>query len=475
MTQFVCLIIPSHMAQHASNKWRRGAILLGDIAVLYVSLWLMLAVRYGQIPTPERWSLHVTPFTFVFFIYLINFSIVGLYQLSIARNSRAFHRALGTAMIGATAIAAVFFYVVRPGITPRLNLLIFMTLTALLITFWRRMLNFILGSTLLVRTLILGYSRDATVLAKTLAHNPQLGYSLCALVLSPAESLLHVTSEKGHVPVRTIATDDLLLYLRNERIELVIPATASHVPSDLVKTLYADRGNRVNVIDLPSVFESTTGKVPVQSISELWFLEHAHALIKPYFEFIKRICDIVLSLLSLAIALPLTPFIYFAIKLDSHGSGFFIQHRIGKHGKYFMAIKFRSMYRETEKEGPLQVTRNDPRVTRVGKFLRKTRLDELPQLINILKGDMNFVGPRPEQPALVESLSASIPFYRERLMVKPGLTGWDQISGVYHSASHEDTLEKLQYDLYYIKNRSILLDITILLRTIKTVLSAQGR
>jgi exopolysaccharide biosynthesis polyprenyl glycosylphosphotransferase len=459
----------------SSNRWRRSVIILGDIAVLYASLWLMLLTRYQTLPSPERWNQHVKPFTFVFLIYLVSFSIVGLYQLAIARNSKTFHRALGLAMFAATAIAAIFFYVVRPGITPRLNLLIFVALTALLVTLWRRLLNSILGSTLLVRTLILGYSRDSLELGKTLRANPQLGYTLIAFALNPSEASHHAVLEDEHISVRVCAPEELRTLIRNEHIELVIPATDGHIPAEVVNTLYAGANDRVSIADLPSVFETATGKVPVQSISELWFLEHATALVKPLLEAAKRAIDIFLSLLALVLALPFSPFIYTAIKLDSPGSGFFMQRRIGKGGKLFLAIKFRSMYWGRGEHGPVQVAEGDPRVTRVGKFLRKTRLDELPQLLNILKGDMSFVGPRPEQPALVESLSARIPFYRERLTVKPGLTGWDQISGVYHSASVEDTLEKLQYDLYYIKNRSLFLDATILLRTIKTVFSAQGR
>ena len=149
--------------------------------------------------------------------------------------------------------------------------------------------------------------------------------------------------------------------------------------------------------------------------------------------------------------------------------------RLVKNGKRFRKVKFRTMVRDAEKHGPQWAKKDDNRVTSVGRFLRKTRFDEIPQLWNIFRGEMSFVGPRPERPEFVEQLEQDVPFYRERLLVKPGLTGWDQISGEYHSASRADSLKKLQYDLYYIKNRSLFLDITIILKTIKTVLAGAGR
>jgi len=435
----------------------------------------MLIVRYGELPQPERWLLHVRPFAWVFVVFLISFAAVGLYQLDTARNNRAFLKALMQAVISATAVAAIFFYVVRPGITPRLNLILFVVIVSIIITLWRRLVNAFLGAALLRRTIILGYSRDALELAGTLIRNPQLGYAFVCLALSPSETSHHTSAADEHVPARVMDKDALLSFIDAERIDLFIPATPAHASPTLVQQLYAREQSRVSVADLLQVFEAATGKVAVQSINELWFLEHSSTLAKPWYEFVKRVIDIILALISSIPALVITPFMYLAIKLDTPGSGFFVQRRVGKNGKEFLAVKFRSMYVNSETRGPAWAIPNDPRVTRTGKFLRKTRLDELPQLWNILKGDMSFVGPRPEQPALVDQLSQSIPFYRERLHVKPGLTGWDQISGIYHNASREDTLEKLQYDLYYIKNRSFLLDATILLRTIKTVLSAQGR
>lgn len=463
---------------YSTHRWRTMTLFAGDIAVLYAALFFTLLIRYGSLPSAERWQQHVLPFTFVFIIYLMSFAIAGLYQLSIARNSKIFSSALIQAMVGATALAAIFFYVARPGITPRLNLILFVAISALLITLWRRLLNHILGTALLIRTVIIGYSKDAFTLSNTLQHNPQLGYLLVFWVINSDECSFEETERlrRMGMPIKTAATlEGIAPLILDERVELIVAATDQHITSSLLQTLFANRNLSTQIIDLPTLYETATGKVPVESIGELWFMKHATGAHKPLYEICKRASDIALSFFSLIIAVPLAPFIYAAIKLESHGSGFFMQHRVGKNGKAFLAIKFRSMDVHAEKNGPQWAAPNDPRVTRVGRFLRNTRFDELPQLINVLKGDMSIVGPRPERPEFVEALSSAIPFYKERLAVKPGLTGWDQISGTYHSASPEDTMEKLQYDLYYIKNRSIILDGIILLRTIKTILSAAGR
>jgi lipopolysaccharide/colanic/teichoic acid biosynthesis glycosyltransferase len=176
----------------------------------------------------------------------------------------------------------------------------------------------------------------------------------------------------------------------------------------------------------------------------------------------------------LIISIPFLPILYAVVKLNSHGPFLFIQQRTGRHGKKFMAIKIRTMHKNAETNGPQWAQKNDPRVTRSGRLMRKIRVDEIPQLINVLRGEMSFIGPRPERPEFIEKLENKIPYYKERLLVKPGLTGWAQINFPY-GASEEDALEKLQYDLYYIKNRSFVLDISILLKTVKTVLGGRGQ
>ncbi|WP_252228482.1 sugar transferase [Caldicoprobacter algeriensis] len=189
-----------------------------------------------------------------------------------------------------------------------------------------------------------------------------------------------------------------------------------------------------------------------------------------WYEKIKRVMDIVLSLIGIIIAIPLMLIFGIAIKLESKGPVFYCQERVGKNGKVFMLYKLRSMYQNAEENGAKWAEKDDPRVTKVGRIMRKTRIDELPQLFNVLKGDMSIVGPRPERPIFTYQFNEQIPGFVNRLQVKPGLTGWAQVNGGYELGP----AEKLEYDLYYIENRSILMDIKIMLKTVKVILTGKG-
>jgi exopolysaccharide biosynthesis polyprenyl glycosylphosphotransferase len=188
------------------------------------------------------------------------------------------------------------------------------------------------------------------------------------------------------------------------------------------------------------------------------------------YPFVKRAFEIIFSLILLIVTLPVLLITIIAIKLESPGSAFYKQERVGLRGKTFSIIKLRSMRTDAEKNGPQWATKNDPRVTRVGRFIRKTRIDEIPQLINILRGDMSLIGPRPERPVFTEKFSKEIVGFEKRLLVKPGLTGWAQVNGGYDATP----AEKLQLDLYYIRNQSLALDLKILLRTVWVVFSGNG-
>jgi exopolysaccharide biosynthesis polyprenyl glycosylphosphotransferase len=228
----------------------------------------------------------------------------------------------------------------------------------------------------------------------------------------------------------------------------------------------------VDTVEMPELYERITGRVPVLHVNNTWHdfytsLKHR----QPYL--IYRLYNIFLSLFFFIVFLPVIPFVIFAIKFTSKGPVLYKQVRVGRKEKLFTLYKFRSMRIDAEKFGAQWAQANDPRLTRIGGFLRATRLDELPQLINVLKGDMNFVGPRPERPEFVKDLNKEIPFYRSRHQVAPGLTGWAQVRMGYAS-SVEDSLKKLQYDLYYIKHRNLFLDFLILVKTVQVVLTRQG-
>jgi exopolysaccharide biosynthesis polyprenyl glycosylphosphotransferase len=232
----------------------------------------------------------------------------------------------------------------------------------------------------------------------------------------------------------------------------------------------------IAIIPMPLLYERITGRVPVEHVDSHWTIVlpiDGKTIFNPY-PVLKRLADIGLALLGLTIFLLLFPLIAMLIRLDSSGSIFYSQERVGLNGRVFRIYKFRSMVADAEKDsGAIFSQQGDPRVTRMGRLMRKTRLDEFPQLVNILRGDMSLIGPRPERPEHIRRLTKKIPFYRTRLVVRPGLTGWAQVRYGYGS-DDEDALIKLQYDLYYIRHQSFLLDMNILVRTIGRVLKMSG-
>jgi len=232
----------------------------------------------------------------------------------------------------------------------------------------------------------------------------------------------------------------------------------------------------IQITPMPILYEQMTGRVAVEHVGDNWLVVlpvNGVSVFSPFMLF-KRLADVIVSVLGLVLLSVVLPFVALAIYLESPGPIFYAQERVGRAGRIFRLIKLRSMVPSAEQDGqPRWARRNDERVTRVGRFLRRTRLDELPQFLNVLRGEMSLIGPRPERPEFVAELQKRIPFYRSRLAVRPGLTGWAQVNYPYGS-SVEDALIKLQYDLYYIKHQSFYLDLLILLKTIGVVLSFQG-
>jgi sugar transferase (PEP-CTERM system associated) len=226
---------------------------------------------------------------------------------------------------------------------------------------------------------------------------------------------------------------------------------------------------------LASVYESYTGKIAVENLRPSWLIFSAGFRKSAVLSATKRLLDLVAAGAGLVLAVPIMAIVAAAIRLTSPGAALYHQQRVGQHGRIFTVHKFRSMSEDAEAAtGPVWASKaGDPRVTPVGRFLRRSRLDELPQLWNVLKGDMSFVGPRPERPEFVKELTREIPFYGQRHVVRPGLTGWAQVRYTY-GASVEDALQKLQYDLFYIKNLSLALDLFIILDTVKTVILRKG-
>ena len=440
-----------------SNRFKKLILFVGDLAILHLALFLTLVIRYPQTLWADNWANHWPSFIVVFIIWLVIFHINDLYDLNLRITSRKFIRLTTNTVVISSALSILYFYLnVQSNITPKTNLAIFIVVFVALFIIWRGLYQAILHSFIPKDNLaIIGSGRLIDVLIAELAQRPGAGYQVAAIFRDP-EELAELPASVRAKNIRTI----------------VICDDFSH-NANLPDALFNCLAYQITFFNYPDFYELLTGKVPVEAISQNWFLENLQEGNKNYFNFFKRILDFIVALLILLVSLLFWPLIALGIKLSSRGPIFFLQTRVGRNEKEFRIIKFRTM-REENNDRSLTVA-GDNRITRFGSFLRKTRLDEIPQVLNILKGEMSFIGPRPERPEIVSELEKSIPFYKTRLLIKPGLTGWDQISGNYHSPTPADTLEKLQYDLFYLKQRSLSLDLSIALRTVATMMSRSGR
>ena len=439
---------------------KRVLLLIGDIAVLYLSLWVALFIRYGADFDLSCWEQHFWPFTFIYWFWLIIFYIAGLYELTSARNNIGFYSILLKTLGINTALAIAFFYFIPFfGITPKTNLFVNLIIFIVLFSGWRQVYNYSVKSLVSVNNILfIGKNKEINHIEQNINTHPQIGYRV---------------AEK--IEPKDIQTPfDLLELVTQKNIKTIITAIDPHLDQRLVQGLYQCLPLKTSFYDLPSFHEKILGKVPVSSIGEIWFLENLTESQKNFYEASKRILDMLGSFVFGIISLIFYPLIALIIKIDSRGSVFYRQKRIGSDGQVFTVIKFRTMIEEAEKEGVKWADYQDYRITKFGKLMRKIRLDELPQLWNIFIGQMSFIGPRPERVEFVQQLEKEIPYYQVRHIIKPGLTGWAQVNFRY-GASVKDSIEKLQYELYYIKHRSFILDLSILLRTIKIVLKGGGR
>lgn len=268
--------------------------------------------------------------------------------------------------------------------------------------------------------------------------------------------------------------EDIVSLCRQYQPNLIVMALSERRGNLAINKLISCKLMGVRIVDYPNFYEAMTGKIPVESINPSWFVQSNGFLITPLIRVMKRVFDIVLSSLALLITLPVILVLLVMVKYTSPGPVFYFQKRVGKDGKVFTIYKFRTMVTDAESKGEaVWAKENDPRVTRIGHILRKFRIDELPQLLNVFKGEMSFIGPRPERPEFVEKICAITPYYRERHAVKPGITGWAQVMYPY-GASLGDSVEKLRYDLYYINNLSLSLELLIIVKTIRVILFGRG-
>ena len=319
------------------------------------------------------------------------------------------------------------------------------------------------------RLLIIGTGPNARKVARQVLDQQEFAYRIVGFVDDDPAMI-----GRSVVNPRVIGTpNDITRLVREHQIDRIIVGLSDRRGRLPLDELLEAKLAGVRVEDTETIYERLTGKILLDELKPSWLIFSDGFRARRFTRFVKRVVDIVLSSIGLVLAAPVMALTALAIRLDSEGPAFYTQERVGESGRVFTLYKFRSMRADAERGTPVWARDDDDRVTRVGRVIRLTRVDELPQLWNVLRGDMSFVGPRPERPYFVEQLAAAIPYYRQRHAVKPGVTGWAQVKYRYGS-SIDDAREKLRYDLYYIKHLSVFFDLTIVFDTVKVILFRRG-
>ncbi|MCZ2127061.1 MAG: sugar transferase [Anaerolineales bacterium] len=400
--------------------------------------------------------------------------MIDSYELHTASNWKKTLRAIAVApIVGLVSYSLLFILNSEPNSLPRIAVGAFLILASILTLGWRAVyIRLYTSSGLMRRVLVIGAGKAGRTLVEAYRGLNPPPFVLVGFIdddLSKKNKSYNGFSVLG-------CSEHLLDLIEEHRISDAVVAINGEIKGETFQTILDVQERGVEVTRMPIMYEELTQRVPIEHLETDWVIRSFVDQVRVHglYELLKRLMDILGSIVGLIIFLLVFPFIAVAVVWETGRPIFYSQPRLGKGGKIFPILKFRTMMQDAEAEGVKAAEENDPRITKVGNFLRKTRLDELPQFWTVLSGEMSLVGPRAERPELVASYQKQIPFYRARLLVKPGLTGWAQINYGY-VATVKETVVKLEYDLYYIKHRTLNLDFSIVLRTIGTVLRRSGR
>lgn len=450
-------------------------LILSDFLFINIaySVYYYLRVETGWIIYANPPS-YLTPMFVIYLYWFILFSVFGLYQHWFVHSRfDEFISIVKTVFVGCLILFFAIFiddFLKDAKVISRFLILIYWFIMILFVSFGRIFIRSfqikLLQKGIGVRnTVIVGSGKKAFELLDMINKYPKLGYKFIGYVGLHSEN--NIGNEIGKI-------NDLKEIITKEKVEVVLVASEQKDKNVLLDTLNYCADENVSVKIMPELYEIISGMAKTQQIYGVPLIEVKTVLLSFPSRIIKRLTDVFISLIVLTILSPFLLITAILIKISSKGPIFYTQKRLGKSGKVFKVIKFRSMVHNAESEsGPTWADRDDPRVTAIGRFMRRIRLDEVPQFINVLKNDMSIVGPRPERPFFVEQLKKEIPYYSRRLLVKPGITGWAQVKHTYDS-SIEDVKTKLQYDFYYIENLSLSLDFRIMINTILVVFTMKG-
>lgn len=471
----------------------RSILLMGDLAMAVVSVFAALAtwrqynyyvnlqellargVAAGRAEQQARLFNTIEPQIWFFLLPIIwLLLLIELYDPHVAGSGRKTTRGIAlAAFLGLVAYSLVF--IVREDTNlPRVGVGAFLLFASLLTLFWRMIFIRLYKTTgQRRRMLLIGAGKAGQALAELYNTLGPRSFNLIGFVDDDSAKI-----GRRICGLRVLGSSPHLLSLIDAyHISDLVIAINGEIQGATFQSILDAQERGVEVTRMPILYEEMTGRVPIHHLESDWiirsFVDGLH--VSGFYELTKRLLDILGGIVGLVIFAITCPFLSLAVFLDSGSPIFYSQPRLGKGGLLFKIYKYRTMRQDAEADGEAKTTlENDPRVTRVGRFMRKTRLDELPQFWNVLRGDMSLVGPRAERPELVAEYQKQVPFYRARLLVKPGLGGWAQINYGY-VASVTETAVKIEYDLYYIKHRTLSMDFQIILRTITTVLRRTGR
>jgi len=400
--------------------------------------------------------------------------MVDTYDSRKSANLRQTLRGIGLVFLASTIVYLVIYFAVEPNSLPRLGVAVFIIAATLLTLFWRLIyIRTFTSVSRQQRVVIVGAGKAGTALVGVISELDPPPFKLIGLIDDDPAKL--GTNIQGFPILGN--HENMAEVITNQGITDLILAISNEMNHGMFQSILTAQEDGVNLTTMTETYESLSGRVPIDLLESDWvvraFLDRAPT--SGFYRIAKRLVDLLLGLLGLVVLAILSPLLAPIILLDSGSPVIFTQIRLGRGGKPYTIYKLRTMKSRSDMEKEaLVTTTNDPRITRIGRFLRKSHLDELPQIINVLRGEMSFVGPRSERVELVQVFQKEVPFYRARMLVKPGITGWAQIHQPY-AETIKETATKLQYDLYYIEHASIWMDLNILLRTVGSVLGFKGR
>lgn len=433
----------------------RLILFIADCSVLFLSLYLALSLRFQGFLSASDFLLFVAPFTLVILVSALIFYSYGLYDKPTLRLIRELNKRIFTSQILVGISATMLFYSLPVlGIAPKTILVLYLLISSGLMSVWRRYAFSLVLHYKKQKSIIIGSGDAFHAIVEELTRNPHIGITLLSVIDVETYNLKNLKTV-----LETTEPSSVIVDMRDERIK------------PYFDTIYTELFRGCVVLDIVDVYEDVFDMVPLGLVNQDWIFRSIN--VSRRYDSLKRFIDITLSAPALLFSVVfIYPLVFIAISIEDRGPLLYTHKRVGRHGKLFDVYKFRSM-----ENAPTNELNETKKVTRVGAFMRKTRIDELPQLWNVLRGDVSLIGPRPEAPVLVSEYTKSVPFYNVRHIVRPGLSGWAQIQqyeAPKFGVDIKQTTTKLAYDLYYLEHTSFMSDVAIIVKTFKLLISKSG-